>query len=108
VTEFWSVTLYDVSSRALIQNNTEITDRSSRQDLRKNADGSVHLYFGPKAPAGFEKNWIPTVPGKAWFPYFRLYGRLMSALGQKRTLKCLHPMSSYPPKSGHRHDRDVR
>ena len=24
--------------------------------------------------AGFEKNWIPTVPGKAWFPYFRLYG----------------------------------
>jgi hypothetical protein len=74
VTEFWSVTLYDVSSRALIQNNTEITDRSSRQDLRKNADGSVDLYFGPKAPAGFEKNWIPTVPGKAWFPYFRLYG----------------------------------
>jgi hypothetical protein len=63
-----------VSSRALIQNNTEITDRSSRQDLKKNADGSVDLYFGPNAPVGFEKNWIPTVPGKAWFPYLRLYG----------------------------------
>ena len=23
--------------------------------------------------AGFEKNWIPSVPGKAWFAYFRLY-----------------------------------
>ena len=25
-------------------------------------------------PAGFENNWIPSVPGRAWFPYFRLYG----------------------------------
>ena len=33
----------------------------------------MDLYVGPKAPAGFEKNWIPSVPGKAWFPYFRLY-----------------------------------
>ena len=39
----------------------------------KNADGSVDLYVGPAAPAGFEKNWIPTVPGKAWFALFRLY-----------------------------------
>ena len=74
VTQFWSITLYDVSTRALIDNNTEITDRSSRQDLVKNADGSVDLYFGPRAPQGFEQNWIPTLAGKAWFPYFRLYG----------------------------------
>jgi hypothetical protein len=59
VTQFWSITLYDVSTRALIENGTEITDRSSRHDLVKNADGSVDLYFGPKAPAGFEKNWHP-------------------------------------------------
>jgi len=74
VTQFWSITLCDVSTRALIDNNTEITDRSSRQDLVKNADGSVDLYFGPRAPQGFEQNWIPTLAGKAWFPYFRLYG----------------------------------
>ena len=72
--EFWSVTLYDVSTRALIDNKTETTDRSSRQDLVKNADGSVDLYFGLSAPKGFEKNWIPTLAGKAWFPYVRLYG----------------------------------
>jgi hypothetical protein len=75
VKQFWSLTLYDVDTRALIQNQEQQADRSSRQpDLVKNADGSVDLYVGPKAPAGFEKNWIPSVPGKAWFPYFRLYG----------------------------------
>ena len=31
------------------------------------------IYCGPKAPAGFEKNWIPTVPDKNWFAYFRFY-----------------------------------
>jgi hypothetical protein len=70
---FWSVTVYDVGTRALILNEQKIADRSSRMDLRKNADGSVDIYCSPKAPAGFEKNWIPTVPGKNWFAYFRFY-----------------------------------
>jgi hypothetical protein len=74
VKQFWSLTLYDVNTRALIQNEQHIADRSSRQDLVKNADGSVDLYIGPNAPAGFENNWIPTLAGKGWFPYFRLYG----------------------------------
>jgi len=74
VQQFWSLTVYDVATRGLINNKEEIADRSSRQpDVVKNPDGSVDLYVGPKAPAGFEKNWIPTVPSKAWFPYFRLY-----------------------------------
>jgi hypothetical protein len=42
-------------------------------DLRKNADGSVDVYTGPKAPGEFEQNWIPTVPGRNWFAYFRFY-----------------------------------
>lgn len=70
---FWSVTLYDVDTRALILNDQKIADRSSRMDLKKNADGSVDIYCGPKAPPGFESNWIPTVPGKNWFAYFRFY-----------------------------------
>jgi len=70
---FWSLTLYDADTRALILNDQKIADRSSRMDLRKNDDGSVDLYCGPTAPAGFEKNWIPTVPGKNWFAYFRFY-----------------------------------
>jgi len=70
---FWSITLYDVDTRCLIQNEQKIADRSSRMDLIKNTDGSVDIYMGPDAPKGKEKNWIPTVAGKAWFPYFRLY-----------------------------------
>ena len=41
-----------------------------------NVDGSVDLHFGPKVPAGREKNWIETVPGKGWFVLLRLYGPL--------------------------------
>jgi hypothetical protein len=70
---FWSITLYDVDTRCLIINKQKIADRSSRMDLIKNKDGSVDIYMGPDAPKGKEKNWIPTVAGKAWFPYFRLY-----------------------------------
>jgi hypothetical protein len=76
---FWSVTLYDIETRTLIENKEQIGDRSSRQDdLMKNSDGSVTLYFGPSAPKGYEKNWIPTVPGRAWFTYIRLYGPLQA------------------------------
>jgi hypothetical protein len=42
--------------------------------MRKNADGSVDLYMGPKAPAGQEINWIYTPTGKSWFLWFRFYG----------------------------------
>ena len=39
-------------------------------DLKKNADGSVDVYCGPKVPKGIESNWIPTVAGRNWFSYF--------------------------------------
>lgn len=71
---FWSITLYDVDTRCIIRNPQQIADRSSRMDLLTNDDGSVTIYIGPEKPQGEkEKNWIPTVAGKAWFPYFRLY-----------------------------------
>jgi hypothetical protein len=73
---FWSLTVYDALERVLIDNGKDIADKSSRQDLLKNADGSIDVYVGPGAPAGKEKNWIPSVPGKAWFAYLRLYGPL--------------------------------
>lgn len=72
--EFWSLTVYDVSTRAPIRNDQRIADRSSRMDLTQNADGSITLYIGPNKPSGDAvKNWIPTVAGRAWFPYFRFY-----------------------------------
>lgn len=71
---FWEVTVYDVDTRCLIQNAEKVAHRSSRMDLRANNDGSIDIYCGPSAPAGFEPNWVPTVPGRSWFAYFRLYG----------------------------------
>jgi len=41
-----------------------------------NPDGSVDVYFGPKAPPGKEHNWIQTVPNKGWNTLLRLYGPL--------------------------------
>jgi hypothetical protein len=73
---FWSITLYDIETRRPIQNAQQIADRSSRNDLVENADGSIDLYFAPAPPSGVEKNWIPTVAGRTWFTYFRLFGPL--------------------------------
>ena len=49
---------------------------SQKKDLQVNADSSVDVWFGPKAPAGKESNWVQTIPGKAWFMILRLYGPL--------------------------------
>jgi hypothetical protein len=73
---FWSVTVYDVDTRVLIQNPAQKPDRVSTEALDKNADGSVDFYLMATAPKGHEKNWIQTVPGRAWFPFLRLYGPL--------------------------------
>ena len=77
--QFWSATLYDIETRCFIDTPRDKVDRSSRDHLEKNADGSVDLYFAPTVPTGKpESNWIPTVPGRAWFVYVRLYGPLKS------------------------------
>ena len=76
VAQFWEVPVYDVETRSLIDTDQQRPSLSSRDALVKNADGSVTLYFGPEAPAGMEKNWVKTIPGKGWFTLLRLYGPL--------------------------------
>lgn len=73
---FWSITLYDTETRCFIQNSQEIVDRSSKDPLQRNFDGSVDIIMSPTPPDGLETNWIPTSPGKAWYAYFRLFGPL--------------------------------
>jgi hypothetical protein len=75
--DFWSVVVYDPQTRSELQTGQPFPSKNNkRDDLIVNEDGSVDLYFGPKAPAGKEKNWVETVPGKNWFCLFRLYGPL--------------------------------
>ncbi len=47
-----------------------------KKSVVTNADNSVDVYFGPKAPAGKEGNWVQTWPGKGWSVILRLYGPL--------------------------------
>jgi hypothetical protein len=56
-----------------LDNPYNIAGLDSRMDLIKDTDSSVDLYFSPTAPTGKEKNWIPTIPGRGWFAYFRFY-----------------------------------
>lgn len=35
-------------------------------DVRMNPDGGVTIWFEPKPPAGEEKNWVQTMPGKGY------------------------------------------
>jgi hypothetical protein len=77
VKQFWSLTLYSENTRRAYDNGgTELRSASldSRmKDLKYNGDGSVDLFIGPKAPAGFEMNHMKTVGDDGWFVYFRLY-----------------------------------
>ena len=72
--QYWAVTVYDLDTACLIRDLSRPGLDSFDRDMRRNADGSVDIYFGPKAPAGQEANWIPTAPGKPWFSLFRFYG----------------------------------
>jgi hypothetical protein len=80
---FWSVIVYDKLTRMII-----ITDQpwpsvySSCTKLSINNDGSVDVWFGPKAPAGKEWNWVKTIPGKGWYMILRLYYPLESWFGK--------------------------
>jgi hypothetical protein len=71
---YWSATVYDRTTHALIRNSARSSRSSQAPELQKNADGSVDLYFGPRAPAGKESNWVPTSAGGTFEVLFRFYG----------------------------------
>jgi hypothetical protein len=71
------MTLYDPQTRAPFASNQHLPSVGSQTEgIKANSDGSYDIYFGPKAPEGFENNWLETIPGKSWFTVIRLYGPL--------------------------------
>ena len=52
VEQYWSITAYDRQTHALINNMPRASRSSQIPEMQKNPDGSVDIYFGPKAPAG--------------------------------------------------------
>lgn len=74
VKQYWSATAYDRATHALIRGQSRASRSSQSQGLLKNADGSVEVYFGPRAPAGKDSNWIPTSASGMFEVLFRFYG----------------------------------
>ena len=74
VRQYWSATVYDRRTHALIREMLHAGRSSQSPGLQSNADGSVDLYFGPVAPAGKEANWVPTSSDGKFEILFRFYG----------------------------------
>jgi hypothetical protein len=78
---FWSVALYEAENASGYANGQPFPSFGSRDNPETNADGSVDVYLGPKAPDG-KKNWLTTVPGKGYFVILRLYSPTVAAINK--------------------------
>jgi hypothetical protein len=74
VKDFWSITTYDLESASYIRNIEKSSIDSTMKDVKKNADGSVDIYFGPKPEKSKEANWLITDPKRRFFLLGRFYG----------------------------------
>ena len=72
--DFWAMTLYDTQTRAPFPSMGGKATVGSQTGVIPNKDGSYDIYYSPKPPKGFEKNWLETIPGKSWFTVIRMYG----------------------------------
>ena len=71
--DFWSVIVYSMKTKGFVEGVDRVGLSSNNKDtMKSNEDGSVDVYFAPKAPKGLKSNWIPT--GEDFFLLFRLYG----------------------------------
>jgi hypothetical protein len=73
---FWSMTMYDLPGRLLVDNPIQRYAIGSRtQGLKTNADGSVDIYLQATSPGGDkESNWLPTPKQGPFFMVLRMYG----------------------------------
>jgi hypothetical protein len=75
--DFWSVVAYDTQTRSMLQTDQQFPSVNNQPGgAESNADGSIDIYLGPEAPAGKERNWVQTIPGKSVWIILRLYGPL--------------------------------
>ena len=74
VNQYWSATVYDRETHGLVREMSHHARASNTPGLITNKDGSVDVYFGPKAPESKEANWVPTDPKRKFEVLFRFYG----------------------------------
>ena len=87
VTEFWSITMYNLPQRLLVDNplnRYSIGDRT--EGLKLEADGSLEIYMQADSPGPEkESNWLPAPRGPFFF-VGRFYGPTQAALDGTWTL----------------------
>lgn len=74
VSQYWSVTMYDAQTHAFIRHNDKYSVSSQTPGLIVNDDGTVDVFFGPRAVPGREANWIETGASRRFELMFRFYG----------------------------------
>jgi hypothetical protein len=74
VRNFWAITTYDLQTASYLRDIEPSSIDSTMKNVKKNSDGSVDIYFGPKSPKGKESNWLPTDPKRRFFLLARFYG----------------------------------
>jgi len=92
VQQYWSATAYDRATHTLIRDMARAGRSSQSPGLQTNADGSVDIYFGPKAPAGRESNWVPTKLDGQFEVLFRFYGPEKPVFDKTWKLPDIEPM----------------
>jgi len=73
---FWSMTMYNLPQRLLVQNQVNRYAIGSRTSgLQTNPDGSVDIYLQSKSPGSQkESNWLPSPPTGPYYMILRMYG----------------------------------
>lgn len=72
--KFWAVDVYDATTGTFIRESPVVGIDSYDQALKRNADGTVDVYFASTPLEGQESNWIMTKEGRPFFIMFRFYG----------------------------------
>ena len=87
VTEFWSITMYNLPQRLLVENPLNRYSIGSRTaGLKQGADGSLEIYMQVDNPGpDKEANWLPAPRGPFFFAA-RFYGPKAEALDGRWTL----------------------
>jgi hypothetical protein len=72
---YWSLTLYNVPQRLLVENPIDRYALNSKNEgLKYGSDGSLEIYVQHDNPGGErESNWLPAPEG-AYFLNLRMYG----------------------------------
>lgn len=86
VEQYWSATVYDRQTHALVRHMDRASRASNAAELARNPDGSIDIFFGPVAPEGRATNWVPTDPLRDFEVMFRLYAPTRALFDKTWTL----------------------